>query len=957
MDKMPRGRILGTGIPGLDFLLGGGFECSPGGSLSILVKGGPGSGKTILALQMATNFAKHEAGAAVVYYCLEQDPRELDALIGRFGWRVDGTPEVGYLKDANEGMLGAAGGGTIVFASAPSGSMEDAIDWIAKQWDEILRPRYGDRLKLAVVDSVNVIEGGVRREHFRQLASLFCNENVSALFIYEDAEFGREHASPLEFAGHAVIELGWEPKAGLYSKRFLDIRKCRCQAHYRGRHVFSIVGEAGKDVLRRPLQTGINVFPSIAALLAGEHARRRETNAGGRAEAERELPCRRARCETAIDGLDSMLRGGLCAGSSTLLVGAPGTKKNILGLHFLAAGVKRGERGMLITFRRDQGAVEETASNYSFLREQLLDRPDGLCRIVEVPPGYHTPEYVIDCIMAWIREAQEGRDGQQPYRRLVFEDVAQIPVRFPLIAADKMFVPALVELCRRNDITAMYIDVARAGEPAEQRPRSELAGVVDNIIATYSFSVYGRETTGIRVLRTRDGEFDGELKELSAIGRKVDVSSTFQGFTGLTQESPKPVDVLVRLYGGGLADEAYVADVERLMKPAFAPGQIHFDSFKGPEYEQICPGVRLQAGVPRSDTVVMCIDTHWVRRLAAAGALEPLDGFLEEPLWEGGASAARLYHQEALKCATLGASWFAVPYYLDLGLLCYRKDILPDLHQQAPSSWAGILQLAQGVKLGRERREPIPRWPFDFDRIAEEAINCMVIEVLYSLGGRLFKDPSDPETITLGDDGHPEMLETFRLLRSLVDPELLKPPNGDPRARFDAVLWRHWYSTLGDMLRFAEGKLDEKVGILPLPGPRMCGTWYLAILKGSVSPIAGWRVIKELSSVEANRQRLMRPVGLPSLQAFYEENGMFRTRDPEATVESLLPSYDNQYLIFRQDISDFYEELSPIFLTRFTEILRLPTTADDSEVKRILRETRDEIVQVGKILKSQDDPR
>jgi hypothetical protein len=84
---------------------------------------------------------------------------------------------------------------------------------------------------------------------------------------------------------------------------------------------------------------------------------------------------------------------------------------------------------------------------------------------------------------------------------------------------------------------------------------------------------------------------------------------------------------------------------------------------------------------------------------------------------------------------------------------------------------------------------------------------------------------------------------------------------------------------------------------------------------------------------------------------------MFRTRDPEATVESLLPSYDNQYLIFRQDISDFYEELSPIFLTRFTEILRLPTTADDSEVKRILRETRDEIVQVGKILKSQDDPR
>jgi len=75
-----------TGIPGFDELLGKGI---PNGN-SILVEGGPGSGKTIFCLNIAKNMCMK--GKKVLYMSFEEPERRLICHMKDFGW--DPVPEI-----------------------------------------------------------------------------------------------------------------------------------------------------------------------------------------------------------------------------------------------------------------------------------------------------------------------------------------------------------------------------------------------------------------------------------------------------------------------------------------------------------------------------------------------------------------------------------------------------------------------------------------------------------------------------------------------------------------------------------------------------------------------------------------------------------------------------------------------------------------------------------------------
>lgn len=55
------------------------------------------------------------------------------------------------------------------------------------------------------------------------------------------------------------------------------------------------------------------------------------------------------RISSGVEGLDEVLGGGFIKGRAYLVRGGPGTGKTILGLHFLAAGARMGERCLFIT--------------------------------------------------------------------------------------------------------------------------------------------------------------------------------------------------------------------------------------------------------------------------------------------------------------------------------------------------------------------------------------------------------------------------------------------------------------------------------------------------------------------------------------------------------------------------------------------------------------------------------
>ena len=71
-----------TGIRGLDDITNGGF---PRGRATLLA-GGPGSGKTVLALQALVNGAKN--GEPGIFVAFEEDSARIVANAATFGWNL-----------------------------------------------------------------------------------------------------------------------------------------------------------------------------------------------------------------------------------------------------------------------------------------------------------------------------------------------------------------------------------------------------------------------------------------------------------------------------------------------------------------------------------------------------------------------------------------------------------------------------------------------------------------------------------------------------------------------------------------------------------------------------------------------------------------------------------------------------------------------------------------------------
>jgi circadian clock protein KaiC len=72
------------------------------------------------------------------------------------------------------------------------------------------------------------------------------------------------------------------------------------------------------------------------------------------------------RRSTGVVGLDEVLHGGLLPGRTYLVRGGPGTGKTMLGLHFLTAGARLGERTLFITVEESTEQIRKDAGVLGF---------------------------------------------------------------------------------------------------------------------------------------------------------------------------------------------------------------------------------------------------------------------------------------------------------------------------------------------------------------------------------------------------------------------------------------------------------------------------------------------------------------------------------------------------------------------------------------------------------------
>jgi multiple sugar transport system substrate-binding protein len=214
------------------------------------------------------------------------------------------------------------------------------------------------------------------------------------------------------------------------------------------------------------------------------------------------------------------------------------------------------------------------------------------------------------------------------------------------------------------------------------------------------------------------------------------------------------------------------------------------------------------------------VDTIWVAEFARAGWIADLSGFLPPD------EVRRAYLGGAAEAVVVEGRTFAVPWYGDVGILYYRRDLV----EEAPRTYAELVRIAD-----RLRRERSGMQGFVWQGRQYEGLVCNVYEAIWGHGGATMEDGR-----LLLDTS--EAREALAYLRGLLElgtspPSVTSASEEEARRMFQdgrAVFMRNWPYAWAEAQK--EGSpVRGRVGLAPLPtlhgeaGPGALGGFELAI--------------------------------------------------------------------------------------------------------------------------------
>lgn len=526
---------LKTGIDGLDGILGGGIRYPDDAAVFLCIAGGPGTGKTMLALELVVRaWLEGEDGATFLYYSVEHTPESLEKkLRDDFDWFGAGIAiEVQPKEVPGRLVLTAKGPNgetqlTVTQARPASLLQKNArgttvdIDWILA---EIENHQRAAPVSMVVIDNVGLLLTDL--EYFEKRTTLLetrrrlLENRIHGIFVMEEAH-PRDLRLPSaeEFSTDLMIYLSFHEEATDFKARAIEITKARHQYYYRGVHHFSIAGRGiTRDVYlgaRNERGPGLHIYPSVAAQLsmARDQARFTVPERGSDAISLGHPDLDRA-----------FLHGtGPAERSSTVLLAEPGTRSTFLALRFLAAGLRAGETVLFVSTLEDRDAIRRICEREAVLREVCL-QPDGRF-VSNFRVVYLHPEFIAPGKFAWdlLRLCQGGHAAgtAQAVTRLAFDNIHNLQDRFPLIHQQRFLIAAMLDMVRYLGVTPFFVDFVppdRGRRASDFDPSPFLIGFDNVLHLSFEQRDQGQRPV-VRVVKSVGNDY--ALEPLTVDWRKV----------------------------------------------------------------------------------------------------------------------------------------------------------------------------------------------------------------------------------------------------------------------------------------------------------------------------------------------------------------------------------------------------------------------------------------------------
>jgi circadian clock protein KaiC len=460
-----------TGIAGLDRILEGGLLVSG----VYIVQGPPGAGKTILANQACFYHAANGGHAVYVTLLAESHSRMFGHLSRMSFFNEAAIPDHVYY----------IGG----YSTLESKGLDALVTLIRGAIQK-------HHATLLVVDGlISAQESSPTDREFKKflheiqtLADLTTCTVLLLTNAHRASGFFPEHTM-VDGVLHLTDEL-----SELKPLRHIRVLKLRGSAPVRGLHSVRITDQ------------GLEVRPRIESRLPQRPAYEERVASG-------------PKVPFGVGELDTMLRGGLRAGSITMLLGSSGSGKTVLGMQFLSEGVRRGERVVYFGFYERPEAILAKCQRVGIggLKEGV-DR--GLAELI-----WHRPvEGVIDelgeSLIQTIQSFRPTRlflDGMEG-----FEKAADFPERMSHVYS------AIAHELEQFEVTTLYSTETRELFARKiEVPIHGLSAATQNIVLLRHIEHRATMLRVLAILKVRDDDYDARMRELQITDNGILLLDTF----------------------------------------------------------------------------------------------------------------------------------------------------------------------------------------------------------------------------------------------------------------------------------------------------------------------------------------------------------------------------------------------------------------------------------------------
>jgi len=314
-----------------------------------------------------------------------------------------------------------------------------------------------------------------------------------------------------------------------------------------------------------------------------------------------------------------------------------------------------------------------------------------------------------------------------------------------------------------------------------------------------------------------------------------------------------------------------------------------------------------------SDFDVFLIDVIWTPEFSLAGWLEDLSDLLSPE------ERSDFFHAP-IQADIYRGRLYAIPWYIDAGVLYYRKDLLQKYGFSPPVTFEELVNQAQ-VILRNEKRPDLNGFLWQGKQY--EGLICTANEIISGFGGQIIDargkahltDPATRQAL--------QWLKDCIYLYKISPAWVLSADEESTRLSFlngHTLFLRNW-PYCWTFFQREDSKVRGKVGVTHIPalagitGKSTLGGWQLAINRFSAKKELTKRLVSFLASPQMQLQFALEVGTKPTRKPLYQNPFLIKE---QPFIVKLFPILENT---IPRPVTPLYSQISQILQVEFSAIL------------------------------------